>query len=244
MKYLLLLAPILFAFTKPQVPPTIHLAGDSTMANKAYTPNNPEKGWGQVLPLYVTNGLEIQNYALNGRSSKSFRGEGHWDKLLQNVKPGDYVIIQFGHNDESPNKGEDRYSPPAVYKANLEQYVKDVREKGGKPILATSITRRKFVDGKLVYTHDVYPSKVREVAKEQEVPLLELEERTRTLVSTFGEDRSKQLFLHYLPGEYERFPEGKEDDTHLSPTGAFAVCDLAVAEIKNAVPELAVYFKE
>lgn len=110
--------------------------------------------------------------------------------------------------------------------------------------MATSITRRKFVDGKLVYTHDVYPSKVREVAKEQEVPLLELEERTRTLVSTFGEDRSKQLFLHYLPGEYERFPEGKEDDTHLSPTGAFAVCNLAVAEIKNAVPELAVYFKE
>ena len=244
MKKILLLLPLLFAFSKPQTPPTIRLAGDSTMANKPYTPNNPEKGWGQVLPLYVTNGLQVKNYALNGRSSKSFRGEGHWDKLLNELQPGDYVIIQFGHNDESPSKGEDRYSPLDEYEANLIRYVKEVREKNGKPILATSITRRKFEDGKLVYTHDVYPDKVRDVSKEMNVPLLEMEERSRELVSTFGEERSKQLYLHYLPGEYARFPEGKEDDTHLSPTGAFAICDLAVAEIKKNVPELSEYFKD
>lgn len=244
MKSLILFLPVLLVLSKPQTPPTIRLAGDSTMANKPYTPNNPEKGWGQVLPLYVTNGLQVKNYALNGRSSKSFRGEGHWDKLMNELQPGDYVIIQFGHNDESPSKGEDRYSPPDEYKANLVRYVEEVREKDGKPILATSITRRKFVNGKLVYTHDVYPDKVREVSIEMKVPLLEMEERSRELVSTFGEERSKQLYLHYLPGEYARFSEGKDDDTHLSPTGAFAICDLAVEEIKKNVPKLTEYFKD
>lgn len=244
MKRLFLLIPLLLAFISSQVPPTIHLAGDSTMANKPYTPNNPEKGWGQVLPLYVTNGLEVINYALNGRSTKSFRSEGHWGELLKNIKPGDYVIIQFGHNDESPSKGEDRYSSPDEYKANLVRFVNEVREKEGKPILATSIMRRKFEEGNLIYSHGVYPDKMREVAKEMGVPLLEMEERTRELVNTFGEERSKQLFLHYLPGEYARFPDGKDDDTHLSPTGAFAVCDLAVSELKKKVPELAQYFKE
>src|SRR5690606_11391630 len=102
----------------------------------------------------------------------------------------------------------------------------------------------KFENGKLVDTHGVYPNMVREIAKELNVPLLELEERTREMVSVYGEERSKQLFLHFLPGEYERFPEGKVDDTHLSPVGAFAVCDLAVAELKKVVPELSKYFKK
>src|SRR5690606_5706494 len=242
MRKLLLLIPLLLTFSIPQHTPTIHLAGDSTMANKPYTPNNPEKGWGQVLPLYM-EGIQVKNYAINGRATKDFRAEGHWDRLLSGVKRGDYVIIQFGHNDESPSKGELRYSTLEQYKANLEQFVLDVREKQGTPILATSITRRKFENGELIYTHGPYPDKVREVAKEMEVPLLEMEENTRELVSTFGEERSKQLFLHYLPGEYAIFPKGEADDTHLSPTGAFAVCDLAVAELKKAVPELQPYFK-
>lgn len=239
----LLLLPVLLALGRPQDPPTLHLAGDSTMADKDFVPNNPEKGWGQVLPLYLKNGIELKNYALNGRSTKNFRAEGHWDRLLMALKPGDYVIIQFGHNDQSPAKGVERYSPPEQYRANLQRFVAEVRDKQAIPILATSISRRKYEGGILVRTHGVYPDTMRDLARELEVPLLDLEERSRELILAFGEERSKQLFLHYLPGEYERFPEGKEDDTHLSPTGAFAVCDLAVAALKEKVPELSKWFR-
>lgn len=243
MKKLWLLFPLILSCTFPQDPPTLHLAGDSTMADKAYVPNNPEKGWGQVLPLYLQEGIGLRNHALNGRSTKSFREEGHWDSLLLAVNKGDYVIIQFGHNDQSPEKGVERYSPPEQYKANLQRFVEEVRSKQAIPILATPISRRKFEGDSLIRTHGSYPDKMREVAKEMEVPLLELEERSRELILTFGEQRSKQLFLHYLPGEYARFPQGKEDNTHLSPTGAFAVCDLAVEELKRELPELMPYFK-
>jgi len=213
------------------------------MADKNFVPNNPEKGWGQVLPLYLKQGMVVRNHALNGRSTKSFRAEGHWDKLVKALKKGDYVIIQFGHNDQSPEKGKDRYSPPAAYRANLQQFVREVRQKGANPILATPISRRKFENDSLVRTHGVYPDLVREVAREMDVPLLELEERSRELILAFGMERSMQLFLHYLPGEYDRFPQGKQDDTHLSPTGAFAICDLAVAELKEKVPGLSGFFR-
>ncbi|SRR5690606_2282506 len=238
-----LLLPIIISWFLHQDPPTLHLAGDSTMADKTFVPNNPEKGWGQVLPLYLKEGIAVRNHALNGRSTKSFREEGHWDSLLLAVKKGDYVIVQFGHNDQSPEKGVERYSPPEQYKANLRRFVLELRERQAIPILATPISRRKFEGDSLVRTHGVYPDKVREVAGEMMVPLLELEERSRELILTFGEQRSEQLFLHYLPGEYKRFPEGKEDNTHLSPTGAFAICDLAVEELKRELPELLRYFK-
>lgn len=234
---------LILSLALPQRTPTIHLAGDSTMADKTFVPNNPEKGWGQVLPLYLKQGIALRNHALNGRSTKSFRAEGHWDKLLKALKKGDYIIIQFGHNDASPSKGVERYAPPDQYTANLQQFVREVRQKGATPILATPISRRKFENDSLVRTHGTYPDRVREVAKEMKVPLLELEERSRELILAFGAQRSKQLFLHYLPGEYGRFPQGKQDDTHLSPTGAFALCDLAVAELKEKVPGLSAYFR-
>ncbi|MCX2680503.1 rhamnogalacturonan acetylesterase [Galbibacter sp. EGI 63066] len=222
----------------------LHLAGDSTMANKPYTPSNPEKGWGQVLSLYVNEGLQIGNHAVNGRSTKSFRDEGRWQQILDVLNPGDYVLIQFGHNDQK-EKSPERYAEANTdYRENLIRFVEEVREKQGNPILATSIVRRKFEDGELKDTHGDYTKVVREVASELDVPLLDLEDRTREMVKTFGEERSKQLYLHYLPGEYERFQQGKEDNTHLSPTGAFKVCDLAVEELKKHVPGLEGYFKE
>lgn len=133
---------------------TFFLVGDSTLADKPYTGSNPEKGWGQVLPLYFKEGIKVENHAMNGRSTKSFREEGRWDMVYKQIKPGDYVLIQF------------------------------------------------------------------------------------------GVEKSKELFLHYRPGDYEQFPEGQEDNTHLSPTGAFKVCDLAVSELKREVTELVKFLKE
>lgn len=224
---------------------TIFLVADSTVADKPFKNGNPEKGWGQVFPLYFNDGVRIDNHAVNGRSTKSFMDEGRWDKVLALIKPGDYVVIEFGHNDQ---KIEDpkRYSDPdTAYRANLKKYIADTRAKGGKPVLATPIVRRKFDEnGEFEESHGRYPDVVREVAKEEKVPLLDLHAKTRELLINYGEESSKQLFLHIKPGEYQSLPEGKEDDTHLSPYGAFRVCDLVVEEMREEMPELVKYLKK
>lgn len=240
-----LLAMICAAFTWPtQRQVTIFLIGDSTVANKPYRGSNPERGWGQVLQLYVDEPIIVENHALNGRSAKSFRDEGHWEKVQGRIKPGDYVIIEFGHNDQKENSPE-RYADPEVgFPAQLGQYIAETRKKGAIPVLATPIVRRKFDErGYLVETHGKYPDAVRKVAQDENVPLLDMHARTRELLLEWGPERSKALFLHLMPGQYEAKPEGAADDTHLSGTGAFKLCDLAVAEMKRCLPELAAYFK-
>ncbi len=225
-------------------PPTIFLVGDSTMADKPFKNGNPEKGWGQVLPLYLKEGIKVENHAVNGRSTKSFRDEGRWERVLQRARPGDYILIEFGHNDAKQQDPARYAAAETDYRQNLERFVREAREKGTKPVLATPIVRRKFNEqGELVETHGLYPEVVRQVAESHKVPLLDLHQQTRQLLNEWGEERSKMLFLHIEPGEYPALPEGEQDNTHLSPTGAFRVCDLAVAEMKQALPEMASYFK-
>ncbi len=228
-----------------QEPIIIYMVGDSIMANKPYSKGNPEKGWGQVFPLYFKEGIKIENHAKNGRSSKSFRDEGLWDIVLEKIKPGNYVIIAFGHNDQKQDSPERYTEPDKGYRKNLERYVHETRVRGGIPVLATPIMRRRFDDnGKFYDTHGRYPEVVREIAKEKKVPLLDLHKKTEKLLKAYGEERSKELFLHIQPGEYASLPEGKVDDTHLSAIGAFRVCDLAVEEIKHTVPEWVPYLKK
>lgn len=224
---------------------TFFLVGDSTLADKPYSGSNPEKGWGQVFPLYFKDGVKVENHAMNGRSTKSFRDEGRWDAVYKQIKPGDYVLIEFGHNDQKKESPERFADADTDFRANLIRYVEEIQEKGGKPILATPINRRSFdTQGRLIDTHGKYPEVVREVAEKLMVPLLDLHKKTMGLLEQFGVEKSKELFLHYRPGDYKQFPEGQEDNTHLSPTGAFKVCDLAVDEIKRELPELAKYLKE
>lgn len=224
--------------------PTIYMIGNSTMADKPYKDGNPEKGWGQVFPLYFKEGVQIRNYAVNGRSSKSFIDEGRWEKVVNLLKPGDYLIIEFGHNDakiEDPK----RYCPPDSYKVNLEKYVLEAREKGAIPILATPICRRRFdKEGRFYDVHGAYPDKCREVAEKLNVPLLDLHKRSYDLFVRYGVEDSKKLFLWINGNEYDNLPEGKTDDTHFSPYGAFRICDLAVDEIKKQVPDLIHWFKD
>jgi len=224
---------------------TFFMVGDSTMADKPYSGSNPEKGWGQVFPLYFKEGIRFENHAKNGRSTKSFRDEGRWKKVMKRIKSGDYVIIEFGHNDQKVS-AKDRYAAADTdYRDNLIRYVNEVCEKGGEPILATPISRRSFDEnGKLTDTHGRYSEVVREVAAEMEVPLFDLHAKTVAVIEQFGVEKSKELFLHYRPGDYSQFPEGREDDTHLSPTGAFKVSDLAVEELKRELPELKKYLKD
>jgi lysophospholipase L1-like esterase len=222
----------------------VFLVGDSTMADKTYTPGNPEKGWGQILPLYFKEGVVIVNHAVNGRSTKNFREEGRWDKVLDEVQEGDFIFIQFGHNDQKEDD-PNRYASPADYKKNLIRYVMEARAKGAIPVLATPLSRRSFdSQGNLKDTHLLYTLQMKEVALELEVILLDLNAKSRELLMAWGVERSKELFMHYEPGQYERFPEGIVDNTHFSPTGAFRICDLAVLAIHQQIPALGNYLKK
>ncbi|MCU0788454.1 MAG: rhamnogalacturonan acetylesterase [Verrucomicrobia bacterium] len=220
-------------------PPVIFMIGDSTMADKPLLPPQPERGWGQMLPLYFKPEIRIVNLARNGRSSKSFRDEGRWQPVLDRLRPGDYVIIQFGHNDEKAGDPARFTEPFGSFKDNLTRYVNETRERGGHPILATSIVRRKFnAQGELEDTHGDYVVATRQVAAEQKVPLLELERGTATLVQRLGPELSRNLYLWVEPGEFASLPDGRQDDTHLNACGASRVCDLATSSIKENVPAL------
>lgn len=223
----------------------IFLAGDSTIADKPYRTGNPEKGWGQVLPLYFNTGVRIQNHAVNGRSTKSFIDEGRWEVLVDQLKPGDYVFFGFGHNDA---KSEDstRYAAAwGDYTNNLIRFIDEVRSRQAIPVLTTSIVRRRFDGaGKLIETHGDYPDAVRRLAIKKDVVLIDLNQTTFEMVQRFGELRSKNLFLHIDTTEYTHLTANIVDDTHLSAYGAFKVADLVVAGIRDNFPELAKYLKK
>jgi lysophospholipase L1-like esterase len=224
---------------------TLFMAGDSTMADKPLVPAYPERGWGQLLPLYFKSSMRVENHAMNGRSTRSFIAEKRWKAIIDRLQPGDYVIVQFGHNDEKTNNSARVTEPFGSFKQNFERFVREVREKKSMPILATPIARRRFdKDGKFFDTHGDYPEAIRQVAKEQAVPLLELHKKTCELLKQLGPEQSIKLFNYAVPGEYAKLPEGLKDDTHLNAFGATRVCDLAVEEIIGKIPELAIHQKK
>lgn len=224
---------VALASAAPLCATQLHLAGDSTMATKERKTPNPEYGWGEALPRYFSDRLTVVNHALNGRSSKSFIGEGVWQKLVDALQPGDWVIVQFGHNDEKPD-AKRHTEPRGEYVANLRRMIADVRAKHATPVLATSVARRKWsADGaRLVDTHGDYIAAVREVGAAEKVPVLELNALTTALEEAHGVEGSKRLHLWIAPGVYARnAPKGWQDDTHYSAYGADRVAALAVQEI-------------
>lgn len=212
-------------------PITIFLAGDSTCAAKV-PEKRPETGWGEMFGAHFNpKKVKIDNRAMNGRSTKTFISEGRWQAIVKDLKKGDYVFIQFGHNDSSKDKGE-RYTPPEDYRKNLIRFIEDVRAKKATPVLLTPVMRRRFdKEGKFYDTHGEYPDIVRSVAKEYKAPLLDLHRETEALIKNFGEENSRQLFLHLTAGENPNYPKGIEDNTHFSPDGAEAVAQEVVNEI-------------
>ena len=232
----------LFAFAAPDSTPQLFLAGDSTMADKPL--DLPERGWGMALPRFFRDPAMVHNHAVNGRSTKSFIDEGRWQKIVDALRPGDFVIIQFGHNDEKiedPARGTD---PATTFRTNLRRFMREVRAKQASPILATPVARRNFdAAGKLQPTHGAYPDAVRAVAAEEKVPLLELERATSAWLQAVGDEPSKQFFMWIEPGKFPKLPEGKKDDTHFVEAGASHVAELAVAEIRRLNLPLAHWLK-
>ena len=227
------------AFTPYRAAITVHMIGDSTMADKPTPETNPERGWGQLLPRFVDEQIVVRNHAVNGRSTKSFIDEGKWSAVVTELRAGDYVFIQFGHNDEKKEDSTRYTSPETTFRQNLERFVRESRAHGAIPVLFTPIARRKFsAAGKLQATHGAYPGAVRAVASALDVPLIDLEALTSKLVQDAGVEGSKKLYNYTAPGEYAMYPDGHQDDTHLSVAGATAVARLAAQAIKASAPAL------
>ena len=242
---------------------TIFMIGDSTMANKSLEGNNQERGWGHVLGGFFTEDIVVDNHAVNGRSSKSFIDEGRWDAVLKKMKPGDYVFIQFGHNDEKPKP--DRHTDPGTtFDANLKRFVEEARAKGGIPVLFNSIVRRNFrvnenavtdddfrkdkleeaKEGEvLIDTHGEYLNSPRNVAKELNVPFVDMNKLTHDLVQGMGAEASKKLFMWMPEGVYAACPKGRQDNTHLNVYGARTIAKITVEAIAKEVPALAPYVR-
>jgi lysophospholipase L1-like esterase len=224
-------------------PITIYLAGDSTMAQKLPA-KRPETGWGEMLGKFFRDGkVIIENRAQNGRSTRTFIAENRWQAIVDQVQPGDYVLIQFGHNDESKEK-TDRYTPPPDYRNNLIKFVSEVREKKAFPVLLTPVMRRRFNDkGEVQDTHGEYPDIVRSVATEYHVPLIDMHRRSAGVLAQFDPEKSRSLFLQLKPNENPNYPKGVEDNTHFNPLGAEIMARLAVDGIRDLKLSLAKYLK-
>jgi lysophospholipase L1-like esterase len=215
--------------------------GDSTMANKK-AEVYPETGWGQVLGEYFDDDVTVHNHARNGRSSKSFIEEGRWKAVKDSLQPGDYVFIQFGHNDEKEYDSTRYTTPYGTYSDNLAKFVNESRAKGAIPVLFTPIVRRHFDDnGTLINSHGDYPDAVRQLAARMKVPLVDLANLTRHLVDSLGPEESKKLYLWTNPDE--RYPEGRKDNTHLNVEGAHKVAELAAEAVRKLPLKLAKHMK-
>ena len=215
---------------------SIFLAGDSTISIKEPR-YYPETGWGMPFVYFWDSTVTVVNKAKNGRSTSSFRNEGLWKQIMDECREGDYVFIQFGHNDEVPTKKT--YTTETEFKANLVRYVTETREKKVTPLLLTPVARRKFnAAGIIEGTHDVYAQIVRDVANENGVLLIDLDKKSQELYEQMGVENSKLLFVQLKPGEHPHYPEGKEDNTHFSELGARLIAQIVLKELKSLNSDL------
>lgn len=246
----LILLSVFISFKNEQKKITIYSIGDSTMCDfsPAYLSqfggvDYPIRGWMQMMPQFFNNNAVIHNAARSGRSSKSFRTEGHWKPVIEQVKPGDYVFVMFGANDQKPDTAR-HTDPQTTYRQNLLNYVNEIKAKGAHPVLFTSLVRRSFgKDGKLRDTYGAYVTAVRNLAKDINVPFIDLYQKSWNLVEGYGPEASKKLFLYIEPGKFTKLPEGKKDDSHLCVFGATEMARLAAEGLKEIKSPLAAYLK-
>ena len=240
--------------------PVIYIIGDSTAAQKDTTQGKIERGWGMMLQEFFDDGVRVENHAVNGRSSRSFYSEGRWKKVIDKVKPGDYVIIQFGHNDEKPKP--DRHTDVGTtFDAHLAQYVIETKAKGATPILMSPMTRRNFYlmpakqddDEKLrettfkgehvnsdtlVDTHGAYRYVAQRVAKQYGVPFVDANKISHDIEQKLGVEGSRKLHMWVEPGKYSWAPKGRQDNTHYNIYGARVMAKALAKAIGKEVPAL------
>ncbi|GGV16895.1 rhamnogalacturonan acetylesterase [Streptomyces griseoflavus] len=201
---------------------TLHIAGDSTAAQK-YADAAPETGWGTALPFLLHRHLGVANHAVNGRSSKSFVDEGRLGPILDAIRPGDLLLVQFAHNDEK-TADPTRYTEPwTTYQEYLRRYLDGARARGARPVLATAVERRRFdADGRALPSHGEYPAAMRALARRERVPLLDVQALSLALWQELGAEETKKYF---------NWTASEQDNTHFNPPGAIAVARLVAREL-------------
>ena len=204
--------------------------------------NEPWASWGQMIPRFFNFEIAIANYAESGESANTFIAARRLKKALSVMKKGDYLMVEFGHNDQKqkgPGKGA-YYS----FMTNLKTFIDEVRAKGGQPVLVTPTRRRKFdKEGRTVNTHGEYPDAVRWIAAKENVPLIDLNTMTGTLYEALGESESKKAFVHYPKGSFPGQKKALADNTHFNPYGAYQIAQCVIEGMKKATPELTKFLK-
>jgi lysophospholipase L1-like esterase len=233
----LLSLSILLAFAPPANKITVYLIGDSTMSIKQVK-YYPETGWGMPFAHFFDESVTVDNRAQNGRSTRTFIEENRWQPVADGLKEGDYVFIQFGHNDEVKTKKS--YTTEDEFRTNLIRFITETQTKKATPILITPVARRQFdTAGKIVDTHAVYSEIVRAVANEYKTPMIDLDKQGQDLYQRAGVENSRLFFNQLTPGEHPNYPEGKEDNTHFNELGARKIAELVLANIKSLKLDLA-----
>lgn len=250
----------LFVLTSSNKSTTIFIIGDSTAADKQNPQTNPERGWGMMLQGCFDRHVIVSNHAVNGRSSKSFITEGRWQRVLEQLRPGDYVVIQFGHNDEKQDTAR-HTEPGGTFDENLSRFVREARERKATPILMNAVVRRNFFqasDGSaedealrntkyedeqvnsdtLIDTHGAYLLSPRRVAEQMGVVFIDANRITHDLEQGMGIEGSRRLHMWYRPGEVASIPNGRHDNTHYNVFGARLVAGLLADAIAKKVPAL------
>ncbi|WP_066051767.1 rhamnogalacturonan lyase family protein [Robertmurraya korlensis] len=224
--------------------PNVYIAGDSTV--QTYDEYwKPEAGWGQMISRYFNDDVTFSNHAIGGRSTKSFINEGRLDNILQEIKPEDYFLVQFGHNDATISRPE-RYASVPDYKNYLKTYVNGARQRGATPILVTPVGRRDFnaETGKFNVSFPEYVQGMKEVAEELDVDLVDLSTFSVAYYDSIGPEGTLSVFLHTEPGIYQAFPNGSQDNTHFQEYGAIQLARLVSGGIKDLNNSLSAYVQD
>ncbi len=213
--------------------PVVYLAGDSTVQTYA-TAQRPQAGWGQMIARYFDQGIQFSNHAMSGRSTRSFIEQGRLDAITSQLQPGDYLMIQFGHNDANSARA-DRYTPVPDYARYLKEYIDLAYEKDATPILVTPVSRREYdVTAKqFKRSFPEYVQAMKQVAVETNTLLIDLNASSAELYTTLGVEATQSTFLHTMPGQSPAFPNGIQDDTHFQEQGARQIAGLVASGIKQ-----------
>ena len=214
---------------------TVHLMGDSTMAEKNLEGGNPERGWGMMFQNFLDQDVKVVNYAQNGRSTKSFIDESRLAPIYDEITKGDFLFIQFGHNDEKKNDPARYTDPHGEFIVNLGKFVNVARNKGADPVFITSVERRLFDEnGKLKPSeHTEYVLGMKEAARDLDVPVIDLFTMSRDFLTKTGDEDSKKYYMNLAPGEASWAPEVKTDNSHLKYEGAMLYAGMIAKGLRD-----------
>lgn len=219
--------------------PVIYLAGNSTVTDQE---EEPWASWGQMFPRFLKPEVVVANYAESGESLLSFKREKRLEKILSLIKPGDWLFIEFAHNDQKP--GGNHLDPFTTYRDELKSTIREVRNKGARPVLVTSMHRRRFNEtGNIINSLEDYPEAMRQTAKQEQIPCIDLNAMSKIVFEALGTEESKKAFVHFPANSFPGQKEPLADDTHFSNYGAYLLAQCVVMGIREEIPELAAYLE-